>query len=212
MLKTLIRHAATSAVLLGLSLLPSAARAQSGVSVIPSVVLAFEATDDLYHSPYLSEPLGGFAWGGSVAVLGQRQRLVFGGEIDSVRMSKVLEGRLVSTEQTDHSPRPTPYVFQETFVSGIVGGTNANRTFQYLGGAGVTLGRPEAQDRSYDNFPGRHWVVLTGGANWLGPRSARVKFVFGVRYHYILRGDTWQTFGLDNQSFRVQWGLGLGSR
>jgi hypothetical protein len=48
-------------------------QADSRVLVIPSAVIAFQMQDKTYKSPYLEEHLGGFGWGGSIAVFGEHK-------------------------------------------------------------------------------------------------------------------------------------------
>ena len=177
-------------------------QADSRVIVIPSVVLALQPEDKTYTSPYLENYLGGFAWGGSVAVLGERKSFIFGGELNTARHSEQLAGRITSSKVS----------FQETFVSGLLGYSSDRRNFHVVGGPGMTLGTPEYQGRVRDPNATQHWFALAGGVNWLVPSKHQVQFAIGVRYYYVFAGGgEFSRIGLGTSALRGSIGLSLGS-
>jgi hypothetical protein len=180
----------------------SFAQADSRVVIIPSAVIAFQMPDKTYKSPYLENYLGGFGWGGSIAVFGEHKNFVFGGELNSARHSKQLTGRLSSSRVT----------FQETFASALFGYAGNQRTFQALGGPAVTLGTP-----TYDSGPRNpqgpnHWFALAGGVNWFLPPSHKMQLAIGARYYYVFKnGDEFTNIGLGRNAFRANIGVSFGS-
>jgi hypothetical protein len=179
--------------------------------VVASGTLGFQAKDETYKSPYLENYLGGSSFGGSMAVLGERRHVVFGGEVSTVRFSKELAGRVVSARDKFNNPIPVRITFQETFASGLIGVSNSTRTLQWLGGAGITMGAPRAENGSLDDQPVDHWFVASGGANWLVPMASRIRFVAGVRYSYVFSDRELQFVGLGHHAIRANVGVGFGS-
>ena len=177
-------------------------QSDSRVVVIPSAVIAFQMPDKTYESPYLDRYLGGFGWGGSIAVLGEHKNFVFGGELNSARHSEELSGRLVSSRVT----------FQESFASALFGYAANRRNFQAIGGPAVTLGTPTYESGPRNPQAPDHWFALTGGANWFLPSSHKVQLAIGARYYYVFRsGDEFTNIGLGRNAFRANIGVSFGS-
>lgn len=190
---------------------PLLAQSESGVMVIGSATVGFRATDNEYGSPYLESGLGGWGWGGSVAGFGVRSRCIFGGEVSTVRTSKVLTGRLVSSQNEFHSPIPNQYKFQETFVSALVGATNTRNTIHYFGGGGLTVGEPKGEHFESNPSP-PHWFVVTGGIDGVLRLSTHSHLVVGVRYSYVFSGDHFTYVGAGHHALRTNIGFGFGSK
>ena len=186
----------------------------SGVAFIPSIVFVYQAPDKTYSSPYLDRSIGPFAWGASLTVLGQQNGFTFGGEINSARYSKKLTGRVVSTRYNEfHSPLPTQVTFQETFASALFGYSDDQRTVRVVGGPAVSLGAPKYEGTRRAEEATDHWYALTGGINFLFPKSRQIQVAIGGRYFYVFSSDNdeWSRIGLGRNIFQATVGVSFGS-
>ena len=183
----------------------SFSQGDSRVIVIPSAVIAFQSQEKIYASRDFDDHLGGFGWGGSVAVLGDVHNFAVGAELNSARYSKDVTAFY-------NSPIQTRISFQETFLSALFGYSSSKRNVQVLAGPGMTFGRPQIEGFAHSSDGQREWFVLTGGINLLLPSSRQSQLVIGARYFYLFDDEhVIGAFGLGNHVLRASVGVSFGS-